>query len=131
MVQFNNFLITLDGYLSGSWWFPILLVGTGIFFTIYLGFPQFKFFGKALNLVSGKNHKQDADGETSGNPSRGLWSPLTILVQFEIISFDSKTLVITGFAYDFMMVYELYWSAYVCLYKELYYICTIYELKQI
>ncbi len=66
MVQFNNFLITLDGYLSGSWWFPILLVGTGIFFTIYLGFPQFKFFGKALNLVSGKNHKQDADGETSG-----------------------------------------------------------------
>ena len=66
MVQFNNFLITLDGYLSGSWWFPILLVGTGIFFTIYLGFPQFKFFGKALNLVSGKNHKQDAEGETSG-----------------------------------------------------------------
>ena len=66
MVQFNDFLITLDGYLSGSWWFPILLVGTGIFFTIYLGFPQFKFFGKALNLVSGKNHKHDADGETSG-----------------------------------------------------------------
>ena len=66
MVQFNDFLITLDGYLSGSWWFPILLVGTGIFFTIYLGFPQFKFFGKALNLVSGKNHKQDTDGETSG-----------------------------------------------------------------
>ena len=66
MVQFNDFLITLDGYLSGSWWFPILLVGTGIFFTIYLGFPQFKFFGKALNLVSGKNHNQDAEGETSG-----------------------------------------------------------------
>ena len=66
MVQFNDFLITLDGYLSGSWWFPILLVGTGIFCTIYLGFPHFKFFGKALNLVSGKNHKQDAEGETSG-----------------------------------------------------------------
>ena len=66
MVQFNDFLITLDGYLSGSWWFPILLVGTGIFFTIYLGFPQFKFFGKAWNLVSGKNHKEDAEGETSG-----------------------------------------------------------------
>ena len=66
MVQFNDFLITLDGYLSGSWWFPILLVGTGIFFTIYLGFPQFKFFGKALNLVSGKNYNQDSEGETSG-----------------------------------------------------------------
>ncbi len=66
MAQFNNFLITLDGYLSGSWWFPILLVGTGIFFTVYLGFPQFKFFGKAWKLVSGKSHKDDADGETSG-----------------------------------------------------------------
>ena len=65
MVQFNDFLIALDGYLSGSWWFPILLVGTGIFFTIYLGFPQFKFFGKAWGLVSGKNHKEDAEGETS------------------------------------------------------------------
>ena len=38
MVQFNDFLITLDGYLSGSWWFPVLLVGTGIFFTVYLVF---------------------------------------------------------------------------------------------
>ena len=66
MVQFNDFLITLDGFLSGSWWFPILLVGTGIFFTVYLGFPQFKFFGKAWNLVSGKNQKDDAEGETSG-----------------------------------------------------------------
>jgi AGCS family alanine or glycine:cation symporter len=66
MVQFNDFLITLDGYLSGSWWFPILLVGTGIFFTIYLGFPQFKFFGKAWNLVSGKSQNDDAEGETSG-----------------------------------------------------------------
>jgi hypothetical protein len=79
----------------------------------------------------GEGFPSSADGETSGNPSRGILPLLTILVQFEIISFDSKTLVITGFAYDFMMVYELYWSAYVCLYKELYYICTIYELKQI
>ena len=65
MVQFNEFLILLDSNLSGSWWFPILLVGTGIFFTIYLGFPQFRFFGKAWYLVSGKNKKIDADGETT------------------------------------------------------------------
>ncbi|NCW11384.1 MAG: sodium:alanine symporter family protein, partial [Proteobacteria bacterium] len=51
--------------LSGSWWFPILLVGTGIFFTIYLGFPQFRFFGKAWHLVSGKSKKTDSDGETT------------------------------------------------------------------
>ena len=65
MDQFNEFLILLDSNLSGSWWFPILLVGTGIFFTIYLGFPQFRFFGKAWYLVSGKNKKTDVDGETT------------------------------------------------------------------
>ena len=42
-----------------------MLVGTGIFFTIYLGFPQFRFFGKAWHLVSGKNKKADDDGETT------------------------------------------------------------------
>ena len=65
MNQFNEFLLLLDSNLSGSWWFPILLVGTGIFFTIYLGFPQFRFFGKAWTLVSGKNTKSDAEGETT------------------------------------------------------------------
>jgi len=77
----------------------------------------------------GEGFPSSADAETSGNPSRGLWTPLTIMVQFEIILFDSKTLVITGFEHDFMLVYELYWSAYVCLYPELYYICTRYERK--
>ena len=65
MDQFNELLILLDSNLSGSWWFPILLVGTGIFFTIYLGFPQFRFFGKAWHLVSGKNKKTDSEGETT------------------------------------------------------------------
>ena len=65
MDQFNEFLILLDSNLSGSWWFPVLLVGTGIFFTIYLGFPQFRFFGKAWHIVSGKNKKTDTDGETT------------------------------------------------------------------
>ena len=65
MEQFNNFLIFLDSNLSGSWWFPALLIGTGIFFTIYLGFPQFRFFGSAWRLVSGKGDKTDAEGETT------------------------------------------------------------------
>ena len=32
MVAFNDFLKLLDSQLSGSWWFPALLIGTGIFF---------------------------------------------------------------------------------------------------
>ena len=66
MEQFNNFLILLDSNLSGSWWFPALLIGTGIFFTIYLGFPQFKYFNSALKIVSGKTKSADQDGETTG-----------------------------------------------------------------
>ena len=66
MEQFNNFLILLDSNLSGSWWFPALLIGTGIFFTIYLGFPQFKYFNSALKIVSGKTKSTDQDGETTG-----------------------------------------------------------------
>jgi len=65
MEQFNSFLILLDANLSGSWWFPALLIGTGIFFTIYLGFPQFKYFKSAFKIVSGKN-KSDSEGETTG-----------------------------------------------------------------
>ena len=66
MEQFNNFLILLDSNLSGSWWFPALLIGTGIFFTFYLGFPQFKYFNSALKIVSGKTKSTDQDGETTG-----------------------------------------------------------------
>ncbi|MDA9782451.1 sodium:alanine symporter family protein [Gammaproteobacteria bacterium] len=65
MVAFNDFLLLLDGYLSGSWWFPAFLIGTGIFFTAYLGFPQFRFFAHGWRIVTGKYVKEDAKGETT------------------------------------------------------------------
>ena len=65
MVAFNDFLLLLDGYLSGSWWFPAFLIGTGIFFTSYLGFPQFKFFSHGWRIVTGKYAKNDSKGETT------------------------------------------------------------------
>ncbi|MDG1061555.1 MAG: sodium:alanine symporter family protein [SAR86 cluster bacterium] len=65
MVAFNDFLLLLDGYLSGSWWFPAFLIGTGIYFTAYLGFPQFRFFAHGWRIVTGKYAKEDAKGETT------------------------------------------------------------------
>ena len=65
MVALNDFLLLLDSFLSGSWWFPALLIGTGVFFTFYLGFPQFRFFSHGWRIVTGKYVKEDTKGETS------------------------------------------------------------------
>lgn len=61
----NDFLIFLDGYLGSAIWFPALLLSTGVFFTLYLGFPQIRYFRHAIGVTSGKFDKVGAKGETS------------------------------------------------------------------
>ena len=75
MVEFNNFLITLDGYIGGAAWFPMLLIGTGIFLTFYLGFPQFKFFMHGWRILTGKYIKDTTKGETT--PLQALTTALS------------------------------------------------------
>lgn len=65
MVEFNKFLINLDGYIGGAPWFPMMLIGTGIFLTVYLGFPQFKFFMHGWRILTGKYIKDTTKGETT------------------------------------------------------------------
>jgi alanine or glycine:cation symporter, AGCS family len=65
MQQFNDFLGKVDGYIGGSQWFVFLLLGTGIFFTIYLKFPQIRYFKHALFIVRGKFDKKGDVGDTS------------------------------------------------------------------
>ena len=43
----------------------LALLGVGLFFTIYLKFPQFRYFGFALRVVRGKFDRQDDEGDTS------------------------------------------------------------------
>ncbi len=61
----NDFLIFIDGYLGSALWFPALLLSTGIFFTIYLGFPQIRYFKHAIGITTGKFDKDGAQGDTT------------------------------------------------------------------
>ncbi len=65
MQKFNEFLLFLNDYLGGHQWFVFFLLGTGIFFTLYLGLPQFRYFRHAIRIVKGKyDHAEDV-GDTS------------------------------------------------------------------
>jgi len=65
MQQVNNFFINLHSYLGGHEWFVYFLVGTGIFFTFYLKFPQIRYFNHAIKIVKGKFDKKSDKGDTS------------------------------------------------------------------
>ena len=65
MREINSFLVWLDQYIGGHQWFVFLLLGTGLFFTIYLRFPQIRFFGHALRIVRGKYDKVTDIGDTT------------------------------------------------------------------
>ncbi|HSH20121.1 MAG TPA: amino acid carrier protein [Draconibacterium sp.] len=65
MNKLNDILSLIDGYIGGSQWFVFLLLGTGIFFTIYLKFPQFRYLKYSFRIVSGKFDKEGDVGDTS------------------------------------------------------------------
>ncbi len=65
MRQLNEFLGHIDGYIGGAQWFVYLLLGTGIFYTIYLRFPQFRYLKYAVKIVRGKFDRAGDAGDTS------------------------------------------------------------------
>jgi AGCS family alanine or glycine:cation symporter len=65
MQDLNQILLTLDSYIGGSAWFVYLLLGTGLFFTVYLKFPQIKYFRHSIKVVMGKYDKKGDKGDTS------------------------------------------------------------------
>lgn len=65
MHALNDIFATIDGYIGGSTWFVYLLVGTGLFFTVYLKFPQIRYFRHAFVMVSGKYDEAGARGDTT------------------------------------------------------------------
>lgn len=65
MQKLNEIFQLLHSYLGGHQWFVFFLVGTGIFFTFYLGFPQIRYFRHAIRIVRGKFDKSTDKGDTS------------------------------------------------------------------
>ena len=52
MENLNNYILTIDGYFGSAPWFPILLLSVGTFFTLYLKFPQIRFFKNGWKTLS-------------------------------------------------------------------------------
>lgn len=65
MQHLNDILTLIDSYIGSSQWFVYLLLGTGLFFTIYLKFPQFRFLKHAVLIVQGKFDREGDVGDTS------------------------------------------------------------------
>ena len=65
MQKLNEFLGLIDSYVGGATWFVFLLLGTGLFFTIYLRFPQIRYFRHALRIVMGKYDKDTDKGDAT------------------------------------------------------------------
>jgi AGCS family alanine or glycine:cation symporter len=65
MHQINDFLILIDSYIGSSQWFVYFLLGTGLFFTLYLRFPQFRYLKYSLKIVRGKFDRKGDVGDTS------------------------------------------------------------------
>jgi alanine or glycine:cation symporter, AGCS family len=65
MQEFHEVLKFIDSQIGGAQWFVFFLLGTGLFFTIYLKFPQVRFFRHAFDVVKGKFDKKDDVGDTT------------------------------------------------------------------
>jgi AGCS family alanine or glycine:cation symporter len=61
----TSFLNLLDSFLGSAQYFPFLLLGTGLFLTIYLKFPQIRFFAHAWRIVRGKYDRPDDVGDAT------------------------------------------------------------------
>lgn len=65
MNKLNEILSVIDKHIGGSDWFVYLLLGTGLFFTFYLRFPQFRYLRYSLQIIRGKFDRAGDMGDTT------------------------------------------------------------------
>lgn len=65
MQNIQDILTFIDNSIGGAQWFAWLLLFTGVFFTVYLKFPQIRYFKHAFRIVTGKYDKKSDQGDTT------------------------------------------------------------------
>ena len=101
MEIFESLLNFLDSLLGSALYFPFLLLGVGLFFTLYLGFPQLRFFAHAWGVLLGKHTPEGAEGDT--NHFQALSTALSGTVGTGNIGFAELAVFFRGPAAPFSM----------------------------
>lgn len=65
MDRLNDFFLLIDGYLGSAAYFPFLLLGVGLFFTLYLKFPQVRYFRHAWQVLTARHDTRGKRGDTT------------------------------------------------------------------
>ncbi len=58
-------VLNIISYYTNGPAFICILLGTGLFFTFYLGFPQFRYFLKSIKIILGKDSTDTSKGDAS------------------------------------------------------------------
>ena len=64
MNALEEYLQLLDSWLGSAQYFPMALLGVGLFFTLYLGLPQIRYFAQGWRVLFGREGRLDSEGAT-------------------------------------------------------------------
>ena len=95
MEKFSEFVDVLNGYAWGPWML-ILLVGTGIYLSIRVGFIQFGRFGYAMKNTVGKMFKKVEAGEGEVTPLQAVTTALAATVGTGNIAGVTGAIIVGG-----------------------------------
>ncbi len=73
MSELNDILLIINRYFGASAWFAYVLLGVGLFFSLYLGFPQLRLLGRSFRIL----FRRQGGGEGDISPFRALSTSLS------------------------------------------------------
>lgn len=95
MEKFTELVNVLNGYAWGPWML-LLLVGTGVYFSVRMGFMQFRRFGYAMKNTIGKMFKKHEAGEGEVTPLQAVTTALAATVGTGNIAGVTGAIIVGG-----------------------------------